>query len=181
MLVDPYFYFCCDRWRHVCPKRRKHSTKTSNIVTVACAPSRLWGAQASRPTRAKAPAQPRQGPRSGRCPAALPPAPRRGRPGQADIEMRLQAPLSRPPPAAQRLSPACSEPDPPNLQVLSTDLRLQRARSRRHRPADYGNLELAAEGTGFPGHPVLLSENCPHFPCLTFGATPPHIGNSISK
>jgi len=81
------------------------------------------------------------------CPAALPPAPRRGRPGQADIEMRLQAPLSRPPPAAQRLSPACSEPVPPNLQVLSTDLRLPRARSCRHHPADYGNLELAAEDT----------------------------------
>ena len=124
---------------------------------------------------------PRRDPDQVGCPAALPPAPRRGRPGQADIEMRLQAPLSRPPPAAQRLRPTCSEPVPPNLQVLSTDLRLPRARSCRHHPADYGNLELAAEGTGFPGHPVLLSENCPHFPCLTFGATPPHIGNSISK
>ena len=37
--------------------------------------------------------------------------------GQAGIEMRPQAPLSRPPSAAQRLRPACSEPVPPNLQV----------------------------------------------------------------
>ena len=51
-------------------------TKTSNIVTVACAPSRLWGAQASRPTRTKAPASPGRDPDQVGCPAALPPAPR---------------------------------------------------------------------------------------------------------